>query len=376
MNDAIYEVYDLLRTESAVLYHEATESWMLFAYADVAAAFCDPALSSAARLDDLQREFARVLPSARAQRAIDVFARQLETTDGPEHLRIRRAFGACMQALAIDSLRAEIHRMLDQELLPQGAPLPLDLVAAVAQPLPLRVVLGVLGVAPAAQQLVGDEVAMFLRHLSDPRLDGEVALDRLRREVRDTRAGVLGALAQEPVPLDEDDVVANVVLIVSAGHRTTTSLIGSLLYRLLSDEQALEVLVAAPELIPNAVEEALRCESPIQTLQRKAVAPTTIGGQDIAPGDTVSLVLGAANRDPAIFTAPALFDCRRSPNRHLAFGLGHHFCLGTRLARLQATAVLEHLLPRLPGLRIVEATWASDTAARMLERLIVEPRSA
>jgi len=264
-------------------------------------------------------------------------------------------------------MSADLHRA-------HGFRYPLDLIAALARPLPLQVVLEVLGVERAARPAFGDDVAAFLRHLADATVDEGPALERIRRAIREARGGLLGELSRQATAIDEEDVIANAILVVSAGRRTTANLLGSMLFRLLESRPALELLTENPQLIPGAVEEALRLESPIQALQRTATRPTAVGSTAIEAGQSVTLVVGAANRDPEAFADPARFDPRRSPNRHLAFGFGAHFCLGAALARMQAAVVLESLSPRLLELRVVSAVFRDDAESRGLSELVVDKR--
>src|SRR5262249_28274522 len=140
-----------------------------------------------------------------------------------------------------------------------------------------------------------------------------------------------------------------------AGHETTTHLIGNGLLALLRHPDQLRKLRADPSLVPAAVEEFLRYDSPIQATYRRAREDFELGGKQIRSGQPVHLVIGAANRDPAHFTEPERLDIARSPNKHLAFGYGHHFCLGAPLARLEAEVAFRSLLARFPALRLSDA---------------------
>lgn len=366
----LYNAYAALRAGSPILWDEQSRTWMLFRYSDVIDALRNPALSSAARLDDMRREFALVLPKDRADRAALLFERQLETSDPPRHTHIRHALSSCLRGMAapmksrIRSIVEDLHKAHERQPV-------FEVVSTIAKPLPLQVVLEVLGIDPAARTEFGNDVVTFLRDLTNGHLDGEEALGRIRERVRAASGGILFALAHQHKTLDEDDVVANAILIVSAGHRTTTNLIGSLIYALLTHRQVLDTLVRRPELIPAMVEEVLRLESPIQTLQRTALIPTTIAGARIEQGQTVTLVLGSANRDSVEVSVADKIDLDRSKNRHVSFGFGTHFCLGANLARTQAAVALEYLLPYLGELNIEEVIWHDEQGSRGLAKLLV-----
>ena len=371
MTGTPYDIYDALHRQAPVLWNPAAASWMVFGYRDVTSALRDPAFSSAARLADMQKEFAQTLSARRARSAAEVFGQQLEMSDPPAHSRIRGALrpqfhaaGAAAPALIREAM----------EGLPTLIPStdPIDLMTAFAIPLPQQIVLATLGIPPAGRTDFAGRVELFLRHLSDPTISGSHALEKLREHLATADGGIIGNLTDQLAPISDDELLANAILIVSAGHRTTSNLIGNLLYLLLQHRDVVELLLADLALVPRVVEEALRLESPLQTLQRVATRQTILGGVTIRKCDSVTLVLGAANRDPATYDQCHNFDPRRQPNRHLAFGYGPHFCLGAALARLQAIAVVEHLLPLLPSMRLRSAVWNPQTAARGLVHLIVD----
>jgi cytochrome P450 len=167
--------------------------------------------------------------------------------------------------------------------------------------------------------------------------------------------GLLAALAraeEEGDRLTEVDLLANANLLLAAGHETTTNLIGNGLLALLRHPDQLERLRHDPGLLPTAIEEFLRYDSPVQFMDRLAAEDLDLGGRPVRKGQSVYLMFGVANRDPAHFPDPDRLDVARSPNRHLAFGQGPHFCLGAPLARLEAQVAFGTLLRRFPNLRL------------------------
>ena len=172
--------------------------------------------------------------------------------------------------------------------------------------------------------------------------------------------------------MTEEELLGTCVLLLVAGHETTVNLFGNGLLTLLRNPDQFALLKERPELLPSAVEEMLRYESPVQRgTFRVAIAPVEIGSTTLGPGDQVSAVLGAANRDPDQFPDADRFDITRTPNRHLAFGLGIHFCLGSALARTEARIGLGRLLERLPNLRYSgeSVNWNQNTLIRGLQAL-------
>jgi cytochrome P450 len=197
----------------------------------------------------------------------------------------------------------------------------------------------------------------------------EVARQR-RAEPRDDVISELATLELEGDRLAEDELLSTCVTLLVAGHETTTNLIASAVWLLFRHPDQLAALRADPGLMPSAIEEVLRFESPLHRVGRTALCDTEIAGMPIRKGETVFLLLAAANRDPVQFPQPGVFDIRRSPNKHLAFGYGVHFCLGAALARLEAPLALQLLLDRLPGARLTgeELPWHSGVM-RGLKRL-------
>ena len=152
--------------------------------------------------------------------------------------------------------------------------------------------------------------------------------------------------------LSEDELLANLVLLLAAGHGTTTHLIGNGLLALLRHPDEYARLGREPELVGTAVQELLRYDSPVQVTGRTAREALTLGGTDVRAGEHVTVILGAANRDPEVFGDPDRLDVGRQENRLMSFGFGIHFCLGAPLARVEAEEVFGAVARRLPDLRL------------------------
>ena len=163
------------------------------------------------------------------------------------------------------------------------------------------------------------------------------------------------------------------MLLLIAGHETTTRLIGNAVYLLLTHPEQLELLRRSPDLLPNAIEETLRFEPPVQHTTRIALEDIDFHGRAIKQFQTVELIIGAANRDPSANERPNEFDICRDSIEHVAFGYGPHLCLGAALARLEATTALEMLLARYPNLRLESEVpaWGDSDFMRGLDELIV-----
>jgi cytochrome P450 len=249
----------------------------------------------------------------------------------------------------------------------------MDVIRDLAYPLPATVIAEMLGVPHADRERFkqwSDDTTALAGNL--PGNLPECVLRRAVEGMRELRAYFAGIVAQRRVEprddlisalvkaqeegdrLNEAELLANAVLLLNAGHETTTNLIGNGMLALLRHPDQLRRLREDPTLIPTAVEELLRYDSPVQFTSRVLKADLSLGGKQLRAGQTALLLLGAANRDPAQFPDPDRLDVGRADNKHLAFGLGSHFCLGAPLARLEGRIVFETLLRRLPGLRLAQ----------------------
>ena len=193
-------------------------------------------------------------------------------------------------------------------------------------------------------------------------------IEQHRREQHDDLINDL-LVANENGILDDRELLATCVLLMIAGNETTTKLIGTSLRLLGSHPEARRALVEDPKLIPEAIEEILRFEGVTTIVPRLVTKDTTLAGTDLAAGDVVLALLGAANRDPEAFPDPNTFDIRRHPNRHLAFGYGVHHCLGNKLARMEAAAALSNFLRRYPDYQLRDSAYRPVFLTRGLEFL-------
>jgi cytochrome P450 len=370
-----------LRKQDPVHWSERHRAWVLTRYDDVSAAFRDLRLSSD-----------RASPLARADEADvlgndpvrSVLADWMVFRDPPDHTRMRRALRPLFTPPAIEALRATVERVVDQLL--DGLPEELDFLAEFAIPLPAMVIAEMLGVAPEDHDRFrawSRDLAtlVFASGLPDRHRRGREALTALadylgeqleRRRGRQTD-DLLGALAamQTAGQLTSEEATANAVLLLFAGHETTTGLLGNGLAVLLAHPDELEGLRAERSLVPSAVEELLRYEGPSKLMPRWAMEEVELRGRRIAPGDLVYLVQAAANRDPEQFEEPHRLDLARDPNSHLGFGYGLHYCLGAPLARLETAIALSRLLDRRPRIELASdpPRWRPNLLGRTVEDL-------
>jgi cytochrome P450 len=264
----------------------------------------------------------------------------------------------------------------------------MDFIRELAFPLPATVIAGLMGVPETDLERIktwSDRLAAYLGGAVDERdnfveaSSGVAALadyfhgllrERDRRPQDDLMSLMLRA-EHEGERLTRDEVVANCVLLLFAGHETTTNLLGNGLFHLLRHPAQLAVLQAEPAYLHGAVEELLRYDGPVPATVKIATEDTSWHGRTIRRGDMVMPSMASANRDPRVFPDPDTLDVRREPERHLAFAAGMHFCLGAWLARLEARIVFGTVFRRLPRLALAPATprWKPMLFLRGLESL-------
>jgi cytochrome P450 len=370
-----YPLYERLRTESPVYRRE--EMFLVSTHASVREALHSPTSFHAPkdRGMKLADRFALLSePEVRYYEEFVAFERRyMSRTDGSTHRRLRAAAQKALTPRRVAALEESICRLTDEYLRELDGEA-VDLMAFASR-LPLLVIMEMLG-APYedAERLKawGDAVhAPFAQHPVEPstirdtwrRLEeyrayaGEL-VERVRAARRHgdepEGANLVGALldAEADDRLDREELVAMFMLLLFAGHETTTNLIGNGTFALLADRGQWKRVCEDPTLIPSAVEEFLRHQSPVQLVSRDVASDVSLGGVDMPAGSGAVLMVGSANRDPERFTDPEGLDITRRPNDHLALGIGAHFCLGAPVARLEGRIVFERLVGTFPELEL------------------------
>lgn len=322
-------------------------------------------------------------------RALRVFSRIMLFRDPPDHTRLRGLAARAFTPRRVEALRPRVEARVDELLAARAGAGGLDVIRDLAMPLPLLVIAELLGVPtdrPQDLKRWSDDLAIML--------DGTVAVRFLSRaisaageflaflravvverraEPRDDLISAMIAAQEEGAVLTEDEILATILLIFGAGHETTTNLIGNGVLALLRHPDERARLAADPALLPSAVEEFLRFDSPVQATSRTLPEPFAVRGHEIAAGREIGLVLGAANHDPDAFASPERLDLGRADNRHLSFGQGIHFCLGAGLARLEGQVAIGALLERYPKLALADGplVWRPGFLFRGVEALPV-----
>jgi cytochrome P450 len=363
--DEPYPVYAALRRANPV-HPLGAGAWLLTRHADVDAVYRSVDVSS-----DKRAEFAPRLGAGTP--IYEHHTTSLVFSDPPLHTRVRRLLMGALNQRAIARMEPGLVALVDgllDRLADEPAP---DLIEHFAAAIPVDVIGNLLDV-PAAERgpLRGWSLAILSALEPAPSADvlarANAAttdfLDQLRALVADRRAhpgdpeaDVLTRLIQGDggEQFSEPELLHNCIFLLNAGHETTSNLIGNGLHALMTHRDQLDRLAMDPALMPTAVEELLRFESPLQLNNRVTTAPMTLGGVALPAGSFLTLGIGAANRDPAEFPDPDRLDLARKPNRHLAFGHGAHACAGMNVARLEARIAIGALLRRYPRIDLAAA---------------------
>ncbi len=314
--------------------------------------------------------------------------RSLLGLDPPEHDRIRTLVNKAFTPRAVRALEPRMESIVAELLDPVVGAGRIDVIQTLANPLPVIVIAELIGVPPEDREQFrrwSDEAVRALgsasiENVRRSRVAGEAltayfrkVADERRAEPRDDLLSTLLAAEEEGDRLTLDEVFRTCVLLLVAGNETTTNLIGNALLALLRNPDQMKLLRDDPSLMENAIEELLRYDSPVQATVRIALEDFEMRGHPIQKGQQVFLLLGAANRDPEKYVDPERLDVTRRDVSHLSFGHGVHFCLGSRLARLEARLALTALLQRFPELRLAtdEPEWGDNIILRGLRSLPV-----
>lgn len=377
-----YPLYHRLRSESPVHWDPFLHVWVVTRYEDVIRVLRD---FSAQRTPPPAQLTAMGLSALNP--VAQVMVKQMLFLDPSAHTRIRGLASAAFTPTKVEMLRSHIREIVRNLLKPVAATGRMNVIADLAEPLPCIVTAEMLGVpvedhpqlklwSQDFAEILGnfqhnpDRVQRILKCTEEMTAYFRSAMhsDRLRPE------GLVNSLKNAEVQgdrLTEDEVIANCIITMVGGQETTTNLLGNGVLALLRNPDELEKLRANPALVPSAVEELLRFESPTQYTGRIAAQDTELGGKLIKQKQAVFAVLGAGNRDPERFRDPDRLDVARQDNKHLAFGWGAHFCFGAPLARMEAQMAFEELLKLQnwalePGAKL---NWRTNLALRGLTAL-------
>src|SRR5947209_11076572 len=380
-----YPLFQRLRSEDPVHWDPFLHAWIVTRYTDVMEVlhtFSADRTPSPEQLTGMG--LAKLNPIAR------VMVRQMLFLDAPAHTRLRGLASKAFTPARVETLRAHIREIVENLLdaLPDKGRM--DVIADLAEPLPAIVTAEMLGVPTSDRHQLKAWSADFAEMLGNFQHNPDhvpKVLDSVQRmsdyfrgaiagQKKHPREGLIRSFLDAEIDGDrftEEEIVANLIVTMVGGQETTTNLIGNGILTLLRQPDQLEKLKADLSLIPEAVEELLRYESPSQHTARLAPEDVELGGKLIRKRQATIAVMGAANRDPERFPEPDRLDLGRQDNRHVAFAWGAHFCFGAPLARIEGQAAFEAVVRRMPEISLAteKVTWRENLGLRGLKALPV-----
>jgi pimeloyl-[acyl-carrier protein] synthase len=357
-----YPLFHQLRAEDPVHWDPYLHAWVVTSYADVVTVLYGFSADRTPTPEKLvSMGLADLSPLA------DVMVKQMLFMDAPSHTRIRKLAAAAFAPARVTLLRDRLAHTVEQLLDDVESRGRIDVIADIADPLPSTINAEMLGVpvqdAPQLKRWSRTFAEMLgnFQHNYDrtPQVRSSVQAmtEYFRAAISETarhrQPGLISSFLEaneDGDTLSVEEMIANLIVTMIGGQETTTNLIGNGTLTLLRHPDEHRRLLQDRSLLPSAIEEMLRFESPIQQTARLAPNDRVLGGKLIRKGQAVIAVIGAANRDPTRFPEPDVFDIGREDNRHLAFGWGAHFCFGAALARIEAEVAFASILDRFPNL--------------------------
>ena len=371
-----YPAYRVIRERCPVFFWEDYGFWCCAAMADVDALFRD-------------RRFGRDVSGVASRETLgwpalpdhvrpftDLDALSMLEREPPAHTRLRRVVQRAFVSRSIERLRPRVASLAHDFVDRFPAAGAFDLLRAFAEPVPVTIIAELLGApaedAPRLLDWSHRMVAMYRLDRNRAVEDAAVAatlefsaylrsaLACRRVRPKEDLLSLLAFAAPDGEALSEDEIVSNAVLLLNAGHEATVHAIGNAVANILASGLDRGSLFATPDRTAATIDETLRFDPPLHLFTRYALEPVALHGVELAIGDRIGLLIGAANRDAAVFPDAERFDPLRSPAPHVAFGAGIHFCIGAPLARLELQVALPILFERRPGLRLAEPPQFAD----------------
>ncbi len=384
-----YSVFNTLRERAPILRSHANGGWIVTGYDEVTALLRDPRVSNDLRGNNFLGRIVKF--AAGGLPVLNIDHPTMLGVDAPDHTRLRKLVAQGFLHKYVQALAPAIGRIVDELL--DSVPLDadrVDIMQALAKPLPAIVIAEMMGVPRAdrhlferwSEALVGGTDIFnpgMIRGSAEANMEMRDYLSRLtvakRRSPGQDLISQLIAAEEAGDKLTLDELHSNCILLLAAGHETTTRLIGNCLYLLLQHPAQMALARSSEAALTNALEESLRFEPPVLCTVRLVKEPISLHGLKIEPGHVLLLSIAGANRDPKVNVDPDRFDISREKIVHVSFGYGIHLCLGMSLARLEAKIAFTKLFERYPALRFAEGgpNWGETPMFRGLKTLVVAP---
>jgi cytochrome P450 len=383
-----YPTYRLLQEENPVYWCEPLHGWMLTRFADVSEALSSAAFSPGGGIAEM---FAHLTMKEQAE--FEPLKRHLSlwmgTLDPPVHTRIRGVMRQAFTPAFLNKLRPFVQSVTDELLAGPIGRGQIEFISEIAAPLPAMVIARLLGTPPEDCERFMQWSLDISNLIGNPGASAD-AIRQTQRSVMELVSYVAGTIerrrqsapqddlissllaANEPgSEISEEELLANCVMLLFAGHGTITVMLSMSALVLLTKPEIREELKALPDLTPRAIEEVLRFDSPCQLIRRLAVNTADFRGKRIEKGQMIWLALGAANRDAERYPNPDAFDMNRTNISHLGYGAGIHYCLGAALSRIETDIVIRTMLQRMQNVRCgpEPIEWHPDPTARAMMRL-------
>lgn len=385
-----YPAYAELRERGRVTYYEPTDQWLVPRHADVSALLRDRRLGRTYQHRFTHEDFGRTAPPPEHEPFHTLNDHGMLDLEPPDHTRIRRLVSKAFTPRTVEQLKPYVGQLaadLVDGLVAKGGG---DLLTDVAEPLPVAVIAEMLGIpesdraplrpwsadicgmyelspseATAAKAVrASDEFSSYLR---------ELIAARRKNPGDDLISGMIAAHDEDDDRLTEQELISTAVLLLNAGHEATVNSTVNGWWALFRNPEQLAALRADHSLIPTAVEELMRYDTPLQLFERWVLDEIEIDGTTIPRGAEIAMLFGSANHDPAVFTDPERLDITRADNPHISFSAGIHYCIGAPLARIELAASMGALLEKAPTLRLAaEPDRKPNFVIRGLEGLDVE----
>ncbi|MEU5164439.1 cytochrome P450 [Streptomyces sp. NPDC020875] len=384
-----YPAYERLRADGRVHWFEPTGQWLVPHYADVSALLRDRRLGRTYLHRFTHEEFGRTPPPAAHEPFHTLNDHGILDLEAPDHTRIRRLVTKAFTPRTVAALEPTVRRLAAELVAGLKKAGGGDLLADIAEPLPVAVIAEMLGVPESDRPLLrpwsADICGMFELNPSEETARRAVTasvefsaylrglIAERRTDPGDDLISALIAAYDEGDRLSEQEMISTCVLLLNAGHEATVNTTANGWWTLFRHPEQLAALRADHSLLPTAVEELMRYDTPLQMFERWVLDDIEIGGTVVPRGAELALLFGSANRDPARFPAPDTLDLARTDNPHITFGAGIHFCLGAPLARLELAASFGELLREAPTLRLAgDPEWKPGYVIRGVHALPVE----